>query len=63
MAPPNRGPMVSSPLTRQLTRSLPALAVTIVLCAPAEGPLVFQRIYSSEMLGSFSVLCTDLAAS
>ncbi len=35
MAPPKRGPMVSSPLTRQDTRSLPARDVTIVLCAPA----------------------------
>ena len=39
MAPPKRGPMVSSPETRQLIRSLPARAVTIVLWAPdTQGP-------------------------
>ena len=37
MAPPKRGPMVSRPLTRQEIRSLPALEVTIVLCAPAQA--------------------------
>eukprot|EP01139_Manchomonas_bermudensis_P023585 Amastigsp_a841279_504.p3 type:complete len:227 gc:universal Amastigsp_a841279_504:1755-1075(-) len=39
IAPPNRGPMVSSPDATQLTRSLPARAATMVLCAPeTHGP-------------------------
>ncbi len=40
IAPPKRGPMVSSPLTRQDTRSLPARQVTIVLCAPAASTAI-----------------------
>ena len=39
MAPPNRGPMVSRPETRQEIKSLPARAVTMVLWAPdTHGP-------------------------
>mmetsp|Transcript_60561 Transcript_60561/g.195036 ORF Transcript_60561/g.195036 Transcript_60561/m.195036 type:complete len:224 (+) Transcript_60561:452-1123(+) len=38
-APPNRGPMVARPEMSDETRSLPALAATIVLCAPeTQGP-------------------------
>mmetsp|Transcript_31995 Transcript_31995/g.62982 ORF Transcript_31995/g.62982 Transcript_31995/m.62982 type:complete len:246 (-) Transcript_31995:2481-3218(-) len=38
-APPNLGPIVSRPLQSADTRSFPALAVTIVLCAPlTAGP-------------------------
>eukprot|EP00965_Chrysotila_dentata_P208568 6184770-Pleurochrysis_carterae.AAC.1 len=34
IAPPKRGPIVSSPEQSDEIRSLPARAVTIVLCAP-----------------------------
>jgi len=41
IAPPKRGPMVSSPETSEDTRSLPAREVTIALCAPETHGLVF----------------------
>mmetsp|Transcript_101299 Transcript_101299/g.295031 ORF Transcript_101299/g.295031 Transcript_101299/m.295031 type:complete len:228 (-) Transcript_101299:2462-3145(-) len=51
-APPKRGPMVSSPLHSAETRSLPALADTIVQCAPlTAGPwsAVTMRIISMKV--------------
>mmetsp|Transcript_106638 Transcript_106638/g.281276 ORF Transcript_106638/g.281276 Transcript_106638/m.281276 type:complete len:246 (+) Transcript_106638:497-1234(+) len=52
-APPKRGPMVSRPLQRADTRSLPARAVTMVLCAPlTAGPWspVTMRIISMNLV-------------
>jgi hypothetical protein len=50
IAPPNRGPIVSSPLTRHDTRSLPARDVTIALCAPdTHGPWSAQSITHISM--------------
>eukprot|EP00438_Fugacium_kawagutii_P008479 Skav210931 [mRNA] locus=scaffold713:42659:43859:- [translate_table: standard] len=38
-APPKRGPMVNKPLHKAETKSFPARAVTMVLCAPlTAGP-------------------------
>mmetsp|Transcript_92896 Transcript_92896/g.289047 ORF Transcript_92896/g.289047 Transcript_92896/m.289047 type:complete len:217 (-) Transcript_92896:100-750(-) len=54
-APPKRGPIVSKPLQRADTRSLPARAVTIVLCAPlTAGPwsAVTMRIISMNFVHS-----------
>mmetsp|Transcript_23113 Transcript_23113/g.64130 ORF Transcript_23113/g.64130 Transcript_23113/m.64130 type:complete len:246 (+) Transcript_23113:421-1158(+) len=54
-APPKRGPMVSKPLHKAETKSFPARAVTIVLCAPlTAGPwsAVTMRIISMNLVHS-----------
>mmetsp|Transcript_115199 Transcript_115199/g.372315 ORF Transcript_115199/g.372315 Transcript_115199/m.372315 type:complete len:246 (+) Transcript_115199:336-1073(+) len=55
-APPKRGPIVRRPLQRADTKSLPARAVTMVLCAPlTAGPwsAVTMRIISINFVHSF----------